>query len=383
MELNDFDTDAFLRDYWQKKPLLIRNPWNDWKNPLTPDALAGLACEQEVEARLIVQENGNWVLEHGPLPLTRFAMLGEKNWTLLVQAVDIYEPDVAALMMPFRFIPNWRIDDIMVSYASDGGGVGPHFDQYDVFLVQGLGQRRWQIGGICDDATELLPNDDLRLLADFTVLEEWVLEPGDILYIPPRIAHNGIAQGPDCMTYSVGFRAPSRSELITQYCDSLLDDMPDDDRYCDADLTSQDNAGEISGQAIERLHNMVVAKMGDRSAFARWFGQYNSAPKYPDLDWTPETPMDLAVLKTHIRQGVSFNRNPASRFSFIRQSHEILLLFVDGDCFECGYETVSFAEYLCASDCFMLDTGHQNSNAVLELLITLINRGCISLDTHT
>ena len=155
-----FDTDAFLRDYWQKKPLLIRNPWAAWHNPLEPDELAGLACESEVESRLITQQPGRWDLEHGPLPEDRFESLGALPWTLLVQAVDHHVPEVAALIAPFRFIPDWRIDDVMVSYAVDGGGVGAHFDQYDVFLVQGLGRRRWQVGGRCDEGTELLPHDE-------------------------------------------------------------------------------------------------------------------------------------------------------------------------------------------------------------------------------
>ena len=207
MHFANFDIDSFLRDNWQKKPLLIRNPWADWKNPIEPDDLAGLACEPTVESRLIVQKRKDWSVEPGPIPETRFGKLGKAPWTLLVQAVDHHVPDVAALIAPFRFIPDWRIDDVMVSYASDGGGVGPHFDQYDVFLVQGLGTRRWQVGALCDDSTELLPHDDLRLLANFEATDEWLLEPGDMLYVPPRFAHNGVAVGDDCMTYSVGFRA--------------------------------------------------------------------------------------------------------------------------------------------------------------------------------
>src|SRR3546814_395245 len=183
MQFDHFYIDGFLSDYWQKKPLLIKNPWKSWSNPLEPDELAGLACEDEVESRLITQERDTWNVEHGPLAETRFSRLGKKPWTLLVQAVDTQVPDVASLIEPFRFVPNWRIDDVMVSYAADQGGVGPHFDQYDVFLIQGLGQRRWRIGAHCDQSTELLPHDDLRLLAAFAASAEWILEPGDILYV--------------------------------------------------------------------------------------------------------------------------------------------------------------------------------------------------------
>ena len=180
MQLTNFDVDGFLRDSWQKAPLLIRNAWDMWSNPLEPDELAGLACEAGVESRLVIQSSDRWELEHGPLPESRFQDIGKKPWTLLVQAVDHHVPTVAALLEPFRFIPNWRVDDVMVSYAVDGGGVGAHFDQYDVFLVQGLGHRRWQIGRRCDQATELLAHDDLRLLESFESIDEWVLGPGDM-----------------------------------------------------------------------------------------------------------------------------------------------------------------------------------------------------------
>ncbi|MEO8722524.1 MAG: cupin domain-containing protein, partial [Sphingobium sp.] len=158
MSLIRFDIESFLAEYWQKKPLLIKNPWGLWRNPLEPDELAGLACEGDIESRLIMQARGRWKVEHGPFAEARFGRLGKKHWTLLVQAVDHHVPDVAALIDPFRFIPNWRIDDVMVSYAADGGGVGPHFDQYDVFLIQGLGKRRWQVGALCDASTDLSPH---------------------------------------------------------------------------------------------------------------------------------------------------------------------------------------------------------------------------------
>jgi 50S ribosomal protein L16 3-hydroxylase len=247
-----FHPGDFLRDHWQKQPLLIRGLWAAWSNPLEPDELAGLACEESVESRLIRQSDGALVMEHGPFAESRFGKLGDAPWTLLVNAVDHHVPDVSALIDTFRFIPNWRIDDVMVSYAVDQGGVGPHFDQYDVFLVQGLGRRKWQIGGLCDDTTELLPHDDLRLLAKFEPVQEWILEPGDVLYVPPGIAHNGVAIGDDCMTYSIGFRAPSRDELLAQWAEHLVEQAEGDHRYADPALTLQSNPGEITAQADRR-----------------------------------------------------------------------------------------------------------------------------------
>lgn len=378
MELNDFDSGSFLREHWHKRPLLIRNAWRSWSNPLEPNELAGLACEEEVESRLVIKQGARWELEHGPFAEERFAGLGDKGWTLLVQAVDQYVPEVAALLEPFRFVPNWRIDDVMVSYAADGGGVGPHFDQYDVFLVQGLGKRRWRIGGRCDRDSKLLDHDDLRLLVDFQAVEEWILEPGDILYVPPGIAHEGVAIGEDCMTYSIGFRAPSRGELILGWSEHLLDEIEEDDRYSDPDLRVQDNPGEIGADAIARLHAMVAEKLLDRDSFGRWFGQYNTAPKYPDLDWRPNAPIGIGALHERLARDPHLRRNPASRFSFIRQPGGSLLLFADGECFECAEDVAGFAERLCASESVAIGPALALSEPASALILSLINQGSMA-----
>lgn len=380
MQLKNFDVEEFLRDYWQKKPLLIKNPWETWRNPIDPDALAGLACEEEVESRLVTQVNGNWIVENGPLPVARFGELGTFPWTVLVQAVDHYVAEVGALLAPFRFIPNWRIDDVMVSLASDSGGVGPHFDQYDVFLVQGLGKRRWRVGAQCDAGSELAPHDELRLLAQFEATDEWVLEPGDILYIPPRFAHDGVALGDDCMTYSIGFRAPSLSDLVGHYCDDLLENLCDDDRYCDPDLKRQSNPGEISEDAITELHAMVARTLGDRDAFARWFGCYNSTPKYSDVDWRPELPVDIGEIRELLGEGGLLCRNPASRFSFIRNSENRVSLFVDGECFECGGDSAVFAEQLCAQEQIVVANKLHGADDVVTLIVQLVNLGSLAID---
>jgi 50S ribosomal protein L16 3-hydroxylase len=379
MHLQNFDIDTFLREHWQQKPLLIRNPWAAWRNPLSPDELAGLACEDHVESRLIVQKPKTWKVEPGPIPETRFGKLGKAPWTLLVQAVDHHVPDVAALVAPFRFIPNWRIDDVMVSYASDGGGVGAHFDQYDVFLVQGLGTRRWQVGALCDNDTELLAHDDLRLLANFEPTEEWLLKPGDMLYVPPRFAHNGIAVGDDCMTYSVGFRAPSRSELIAHYVDDVLAGLSDDDRYGDAGLAAQANPGEITADTLARLHAMILEKLTDPTAFARWFGTYNSTPKYPEIDWAPEEAISVEDLRARLTKREVLQRNPASRFSFVRQGNGVRL-FVDGICFECEGEMAAFAEMLCEHDCMNIPPDLTKSAPAETMIAQLFNRGSIAFN---
>jgi 50S ribosomal protein L16 3-hydroxylase len=376
MQWPNFDVATFLRDYWQQKPLLIRSPWESWSNPVEPDELAGLACEPLVESRLITRRENAWELEHGPVAESRFAKQGRDPWTLLVQSVDHHFAAVAALLEPFRFVPNWRIDDVMVSYAVDGGGVGPHFDHYDVFLVQGLGRRRWELGPLCDDSTPLLPHDGLRLLADFQATEEWILEPGDILYVPPRIAHRGIAVGDDCMTYSIGFRAPSRGELIEAWADDMATDLSDSDRYEDPQLAQQDNPGEINPDALARLQAMIAETLDDHTRFARWFGQYTTAPKNPEIDWRPEYAADADDIAQHLTAGFPLIRNPASRFAFVREDASSLLLFADGHCFACTAEAAEFARAICAET--ELTVGPDCSPATLELITMLFNEGSLA-----
>lgn len=375
MKLSHFDPAQFLATHWQRAPLLIRNPWDEWQCPVEADELAGLACEPQVESRLIEQTGADWAVEHGPLAEERFASLGSNPWTLLVQAVDHHVPEVAALLASFRFIPNWRVDDVMVSFASDGGGVGPHFDQYDVFLIQGQGRRVWQIGAMCDENSPLLPHGDLKLLRDFAATEEFVLEPGDMLYVPPGMSHNGIALGDDCMTLSIGFRARSRAELIGDWSDHLLEDLSEDDRYADPGLALQSNPGEIGADALDRLQAMVIEALGDKQRFARWFGASSSTRKYPDIDWRPEEPLSLDDIREAIDQRMELQRNPASRFAFVREGRDALVLFVDGEMFECGAETSALAEAICANDGLTFDTV---SDAGCELLLALCNMGSVA-----
>jgi len=375
-----FDPQVFLRDCWQRRPLLIRGLFSALENPLEPDELAGLACEEGVEARIIRHAGAELVTEHGPFAEERFGTLGPEPWTLLVNAVDHHVPDVSALIDTFRFIPNWRIDDVMVSYATDHGGVGPHFDQYDVFLIQGLGRRLWQVGEVCDETTALLPNPDLRLLANFKPVQEWVLEPGDVLYVPPGIAHNGVAVGDDCMTYSVGFRAPSQDELIAGWAEHLVDETGADRRYADPWLALQANPGEITAEAIDDLHALVTEKLMDRTAFARWFGQYCSAPKNPEIDWSPEEAITAAALRKRVAESASVIRNPASRFSFVRESARSLVLFADGRSYECADDCAIFAERLCGFDEMVIDASTVQSPATAELILALVNLGSIQID---
>ena len=230
---------AFLRDYWQKRPLLIRSAFADFKLPLEPDDLGGLALGDNVLARLIEHDRAadRWTVHNAPIDEAIFARLPDRDWTLLVQDVDKWDADVAELLAAFRFLPGWRIDDIMVSYAEDGGGVGAHVDQYDVFLLQGFGRRRWRIDTGDDPPTECRDDVELKQLRHFSPDHAWTLAPGDMLYLPPGVPHEGVADGP-CMTFSVGMRAPATGELLLDFAEHLAERLPESQRYTDAGLAT-------------------------------------------------------------------------------------------------------------------------------------------------
>ncbi len=376
MQLGNFDLDGFLRDNWQRAPLLLRQAIPGWQNPLSPDELAGLSLEPEIESRLVEQRGGEYHVEDGPLPEGRFGDLGSAPYTLLVQAVDHHIPQVAALLDAFRFIPNWRIDDVMVSYANSGGGVGAHYDQYDVFLLQGAGRRRWRIGQSCDETSALIPHQDLRLLAEFECSAEYELGPGDMLYVPPGVAHEGTALDDDCMTYSIGFRAPSRADLIDGFGEHILEALSEDDRYSDAGLTVQENPGEVKADALTRLHGLMLDRLNDAEGFARWFGAYNSAPKYPDMDWSPDAPIGEEA----IAEGAAITRNPASRFAFTAKEDGSLWLFIDGETYECSGPRADFAKALCADAAMQICADMAGDAQIRQLIVQLHNRGAVALD---
>ena len=206
----------FLQNYWQKRPLLVRGALPGFSSPITPEALMGLACEEHANARIVLESNGQypWEVRYGPFDEEDFLELPESGWTVLVQEVDRYVAEVQDLLASVRFVPNWRLEDVQVSYAAPRGNAGPHVDSYDVFLLQGMGQREWAIGGVPEPEDVPMQEDlDLSLLKEFKAASRWVLGPGDMLYLPPRYAHLGIALGP-CLTYSIGFRAPEKGTLV-------------------------------------------------------------------------------------------------------------------------------------------------------------------------
>ncbi len=378
LPLGDLSLEIFLSEYWQKKPLLIRNALPGLVPPIAADELAGLACEECVESRLVIRDgvSDRWDMTHGPFTEETFSSLPDKHWTLLVQAVDHWVPAAAEFLTQFHFIPSWRIDDLMISYSSDGGGVGPHYDNYDVFLVQGSGRRKWQVGGRFDSTSPRRADTPVMILTDWTPEQEWILEPGDMLYIPPCVGHSGIAMGNDCMTCSVGFRAPSHSEILRGFAEYVGETLSDEVRYSDADLVAQNHAGALTPEALENVHQIVRQHLEDNDVLTDWFGRFITAQKYPDEgDATPT--IQLEDLRAHITAGGMLQRNEGSKFVFHERDHE-LFLFADGHQFRCSQEQIDLVKVLCA-DLTVKIGRNIPSESNLRLFLDLLNQGSLYL----
>ena len=349
----------FLREFWQKRPLLIRRADADFRDPLTPDDLAGLACEPAALARIVVHEarRDRWTLRTGPFAPAEFARLPRRDWTLLVQDVEKWDADVAALLPRFAFLPSWRIDDVMVSYAVDGGSVGAHVDHYDVFLLQGLGRRRWRIDIDPDAPKETRDNAEIKLLRTFAPTHEWTLDPGDMLYLPPGVPHHGVAEG-ECLTYSVGMRAPSMSDLLVDFAQTFAETLPEELRFGDADLAPANGDGEIDDAAFARVARAMpwlsVAAKGtnafDGPAFRTWFVSFITRYRSALAAVPRSRKLGDADLERAYASGADVLRNPWSRAAWMRTGRKAQL-FVAGAGFPCS---VGFARLIGAGAAFPL-----------------------------
>ncbi|MEZ5672242.1 MAG: cupin domain-containing protein [Thiotrichaceae bacterium] len=270
ISLGNLTPAQFLADYWQKQPLLIRQAIPDFTSPISPDELAGLACESQVESRLIMERGGQhpWQVRHGPFTEQDFTQLPETYWTLLVQEVDRHVPEIADLIDKFSFIPSWRIDDLMISYAVPQGSVGPHTDSYDVFLLQAHGTRRWQISS---QQGELLPDLELKILREFTPEQEWILSPADMLYLP-GVAHYGVALD-ECMTYSIGFLASVIPICYKISSVSHSINLMKIKRYTDPNLQLQTHLVKSVPNA-GKIKNIIHSLPVDESLIQQWFGRF-------------------------------------------------------------------------------------------------------------
>lgn len=335
---------TFLSEYWQKKPLIIRNALPDFINPLSGDELAGLSLEEEIESRIVLETPGQipqWHLKRGPFGEEEFAKLPKTNWTLLVQGVDRVIPEVYALLNHFDFIPQWRIDDVMISYAAMHGSVGPHYDNYDVFLFQAQGRREWSLTSKNCTESNYINDLELRIMNEFSVEERFILEEGDMLYLPPHIGHYGIAHSQDCMTYSFGYRSYQGQEVWDSLGDYLSEKEPIKSLYHDPDWSSLNNTSELSPSTWQQAKKLLEQVLEDEKTLKSWFGCFatrldQQAEQQLAMPLEEDEWLSQEEFVEELSAGSNMIRDASCRFAYYKHDNTSeILLYING----CEWDT--------------------------------------------
>ncbi|MCP0910587.1 MULTISPECIES: cupin domain-containing protein [Acinetobacter] len=375
--LGGITAEQFLSEYWQKKPLLVRNAMPEIANLLEPDDVMELALEEHVTARLIKQKDrdpNQWSVKSSPLLKADFQKM-PKLWTLLVQAVDHYSFDLSEMWKKFPFIPQWRRDDIMVSYAPQGGSVGKHFDFYDVFLVQGYGHRRWQLGQMCDAETALVPGQPLKLLPEIEVNFDEVLAPGDLLYVPPGLAHYGVAED-DCLTFSFGFRMPNVSDMMDRVGDKFSENESLRNPLVDIIRDQVGAIGEVSGNELEYLKEQIMQQLHNSNVLEDAIMTLMSEPKYPEN--LPEAEeIGTGDLEEALDQGYSLMLEPASRLLYTEADGDVLF-WANGEGIEISEAFSTKLKQLADGEIILLDENFADED-ILEDVAALLNDAVLML----
>ena len=375
--LGGITAEQFLREYWQKKPLLVRNALPEIINILEPNDVMELALEEHVTARLIKQKDkdpNQWTVKSSPLIKGDFQKM-PKLWTLLVQAVDHYSFDLAELWKKFPFIPQWRRDDIMVSYAPKGGSVGKHFDFYDVFLVQGYGHRRWQLGQMCDANTEFVAGQPLKLLPEMQVDFDEVLAPGDLLYVPPGLSHYGVAED-DCLTFSFGFRMPNMADLMDRVSDKFADNTFLKNPLLDIQRQQANPIGQITKLELDYLKTLLLERLQNSSELDNAIISLMSEPKYPDNIPEPDE-IEADDLREILDTGYEILLEPASRLLYAEQD-QTLLFWANGEQLCISEDTSPLLKQIADGQVLAFDQ-HFNHDEILEDFAQLMNDSILML----
>ena len=376
--INNFNIDDFLKNYWQKKPLLIRAAFPDYQTPISAEELAGLACEDFVESRIILEDttDNRWQLENGPFAESRFPDLPESHWTLLIQGLNKLFPAFDDLLHEFNFIPSWRVDDLMASYAVPEGSVGPHIDQYDVFLLQASGRRKWMINEEQIDDNNFIANSPLKIIKNFKAESEWSLEAGDMLYLPPGVAHFGIAME-DCMTFSIGFRAPSHAELLSAYLDEHLAELNDKLRYQDPDLPIEINNGEISAAAINNIQELLLSQFSDTAKIEDWFGRFITEYLNDDENQIEKNKISTKEFIAAFKNKKNLRRPATVRANYLINQKGDLALYINGTRQKLKPKTDSIVKLFCNHHLNSYTSLKQylSDNDSVEFLCKLYNKG--------
>jgi len=366
-----FSFDEFLAEFWQKKPTVIKGGFKDFVDPISPDELAGLAMEEEVDSRYVAQMGEKWDVHHGPLT---FENTPEDHWSFIVQAANHWHEGAAQLVTPFRQLPNWLFDDLMISYSTPGGGVGPHIDQYDVFIIQGSGKRHWRVGPKDDNYEEELHHPALRQIKGFEPIIDEILEPGDILYIPPGFPHDGYATE-TAMSFSVGFRSPKKQELLSSFADFVIANDIGDVHYHNPSLPARSNCGAILETEYSDLEAMMRSLLDHPQQMKQWMGEYLSQNRH-DLDIiASEPPWQNGETYQFLEDGEAFKRLGGLRAFYHPEKPHVL--YINGERFELPEECENAAKCLCDEEQVtrtLLDKQLDNP-AFLAMLTQLINLG--------
>ncbi len=363
----------FLAEYWQKKPLLVRGAWPGFKSPLSPDSFLALSEREDAFSRLMVKLEGNhrWDVREGPFKKADFDKMPESQWTLLIQEVDRLVPEVREMLQVVSFLPNWRLDDIMISYAANGGGVGAHTDNYDVFLLQGYGQRRWQIDTVPVVDENLIEGIDVSILADFEPDCDWILETGDMLYLPPKIAHHGVALGP-CMTFSIGCRAPGALEMVTGLLENVLNDMDPEERYSDPNLQAARHPGELGDGAVDWVKSLLQRVIDDKDALTNLVGKMLSEPRRQ----AEEGPYTHLSFDEVFESGKSLKPYSSSQVMYSPRSDAEFTLFAGGEVIQLRNALLPAVQALISAS-GLKEADYELDSEFIELLETLWEQGTL------
>lgn len=338
IHFQEVSLNTFLSEYWQKKPLVIRNAMPGFINALSPDELAGLALEEDMESRIVSETPGQspqWHLKRGPFTDADFAALPESHWTLLVQGVDKVVPEIYGMLEDFDFIPQWRIDDVMISYATMKGSVGPHYDNYDVFLYQAKGRREWSLTSQKCTPENYIKDLELRIMNEFAIEEQFVLEEGDMLYLPPHIGHYGISLSDECMTYSFGYRSYQGQELLDSLGDYLSEKESFKALYRDPDWTNQKNSSELPDSAWQQAKKLIHELLDDEKTMKSWFGCFatrldQQAEQQLSMPLEEDELIPLEEFVAELSDSPGLVRDPSCRFAYQSNDKAEYQLYVNG-----------------------------------------------------
>ncbi len=374
IDWGDLTPEIFLKEYWQKKPLLIKQAIANFKGTIAADELAGLAMEQEIESRIIAQNNDDsWLVEHGPFE--SFEKFGENNWTLLVQAVNNWSRETDQLISLFNFIPRWRIDDVMVSFSTPQGGVGAHLDQYDVFILQGEGKRRWQVGAPDASLQTLIPHPDLKQVSDFTPVIDEITEAGDLLYIPPNHPHNGVSLE-NSLNYSIGFQAPNSQDLWSAFADKLIDEELGEQRFSDKDRIPTSQPTVLSATDVNDIKSFMLEKMADETFFSEYISGFLTQSHHTLELLIPMEPFT-------IEQVLEFVENDEIQFAPVSGIKSLVCnvpeqnLFINGEKFQLFDETRELGEILATNQTLTTQKAKSFTSCLKnsQLLTSILNKG--------